>query len=152
MQKITPYLWFDTQAEEAAAHYTSIFKNSRIVSVVPGPEDRAMLVNFELEGQPFVGLNGGPAFHFTEAISFFVDCADQAEVDEMWARLSDGGEEGQCGWLKDRYGVSWQIVPKVLGELMADPDPAKASRVMHAMLGMTKLDIQALHDAHQGRS
>lgn len=152
MQKITPYLWFDTQAEEAAAHYTSIFKNSRIVSVVPGPEGRAMLVNFELEGQPFVGLNGGPAFHFTEAISFFVDCADQAEVDEMWARLSEGGEESQCGWLKDRYGVSWQIVPKVLAELMGDPDPQKASRVMHAMLGMTKIDIQGLRDAYDGRS
>ena len=99
-----------------------------------------MLVNFELEGQPFVGLNGGPAFHFTEAISFFVDCADQAEVDEMWARLSEGGEEGQCGWLKDRYGVSWQIVPKVLGELMGDPDPVKASRVMHAMLNRDEPD------------
>ncbi|GAA1410151.1 VOC family protein [Catellatospora coxensis] len=152
MQKITPYLWFDTQAEQAAAHYTSIFKNSRIVSVVPGPEGRAMLVNFELEGQPFVGLNGGPAFHFTEAISFYVDCADQAEVDEMWARLAEGGEEGQCGWLKDRYGVSWQIVPKVLAELMGDPDPQKASRVMHAMLGMTKIDIQGLRDAYEGRS
>lgn len=152
MQKITPYLWFDAQAEEAAAHYTSIFKNSRIVNVVPGPEGRAMLVNFELEGQAFVGLNGGPAFHFTEAISFYVDCADQAEVDELWARLSEGGEEGQCGWLKDRYGVSWQIVPKALAELMGDPDPEKASRVMHAMLGMTKIDIGGLREAYDGRS
>lgn len=152
MQKITPYLWFDHQAEEAATHYTSIFKDSRIVNVTPGPEGRAMLVTFELEGQPFVALNGGPAFQFTEAISFFVDCESQAEVDDLWARLSEGGSEGQCGWLKDRYGVSWQIIPKALGELMSDPDPERATRVMHAMLGMTKIDVQGLRDAYEGRA
>jgi predicted 3-demethylubiquinone-9 3-methyltransferase (glyoxalase superfamily) len=149
-QKITPYLWFDDQAEEAAAHYTAIFKNSQITQVVPGPAGRALLVHFELDGQPFVALNGGPAFRFTEAISLFVDCADQAEVDELWHRLVEGGAESQCGWLKDRYGLSWQIIPRTLMELMSDPDPVKAGRVTEAMLGMRKIDVQALRDAYDG--
>lgn len=156
MQKITPYLWFDGQAEEAANHYLSIFKNSRIVDIArygegaPMPAGMAMTVTFELEGQQFVGLNGGPQYKFTEAISFYVDCKTQAEVDELWERLCEGGEPGQCGWLKDKFGVSWQIVPAVLTELLTDPDPEKSGRVMQAMFGMTKLDIQGLQDAYAG--
>jgi predicted 3-demethylubiquinone-9 3-methyltransferase (glyoxalase superfamily) len=158
MQKITPYLWFDGQAEEAAAHYTSIFKNSRVVDVHrigeggPLPAGTAVTVTFELDGQQFVALNGGPQFAFTEAISLYVSCRDQDEVDELWDRLSDGGEPGRCGWLKDRYGVSWQIIPTALGELMSDPDPAKAGRVMQAMFGMTKIDVQGLRDAYDGQA
>jgi predicted 3-demethylubiquinone-9 3-methyltransferase (glyoxalase superfamily) len=157
MQKITPFLWFDGQAEEAANHYVSIFDNSRIVDVTrygagaPMPEGTVMTVAFELDGLRFVALNGGPQHRFTEAISFYADCRTQDEVDDLWDRLSDGGEKGQCGWLKDRYGVSWQIVPAVLSELLGDPDPEKSSRVMAAMLGMSKIEIKALQDAHAGR-
>jgi predicted 3-demethylubiquinone-9 3-methyltransferase (glyoxalase superfamily) len=158
MGKITPYLWFDGQAEEAANHYTAIFKNSRVVDVSrygdagPGPAGTAMTVTFELDGQEFVGLNGGPEFKFTEAISFHVACHGQEEVDYLWQRLSEGGEPGPCGWLKDRFGVSWQIIPTTLGELLGDPDPAKSGRVMKAMLGMNKIDVQGLRDAYDGRS
>jgi predicted 3-demethylubiquinone-9 3-methyltransferase (glyoxalase superfamily) len=134
MQKITPFLWFDTQAEEAVQFYTSIFKNAKVGKVArygdagPGPKGSVMTATFEIEGQPFIALNGGPLFKFTEAISFVVNCVDQAEVDELWEKLSAGGEKSRCGWLKDRFGVSWQIVPTVLGELMSDPDPAKSRR------------------------
>jgi len=153
MQKITPYLWFDGQAEDAAAHYTSIFKNARIVDVNRmGEGGPAVTVTFEIDGQQIVALNGGPQFAFTEALSLLVSCHDQAEVDELWERLSEGGEKGQCGWLKDRYGVSWQVIPTALGELMGDPDPEKAGRVVQAMLGMTKIDIKGLRDAYDGRA
>ncbi|MGW5687436.1 VOC family protein [Nonomuraea sp. NPDC003754] len=145
MQKITTYLWFDNQAEEAANHYVSIFGNSRIVEVTP------MMVTFELEGQRFLALNGGPQFRFTEAISLYVDCESQDEVDELWAKLiADGGEESQCGWLKDKYGLSWQIIPKALPKLLSDPDPARAERAMQAMLKMSKIDVKALEDAANG--
>ena len=153
MQKIKPYLWFDNQAEQAANHYVSIFKNSKITDVQrygdtgPGTPGEVMIIGFELDGQEFVALNGGPMFKFTEAISFYVDCENQNEVDDLWARLCEGGEPGQCGWLKDRYGVSWQIIPKQLGELLQQPDPEKAGRVMQAMLGMQKIDVQGLKDA-----
>ena len=155
MQKITPYLWFDNQAEEAASFYVSLFENSGISSAsrfgegVPGPAGSVMTVNFQIEGQEFIALNGGPYFKFTEAISLFVNCETQEEVDELWAKLTEGGEEGQCGWLKDRYGLSWQIVPTVLGELLGDPDPKKAQNVMQAMLQMRKLDIAALRRAYE---
>ena len=152
MQKITTFLWFDDQAEEAARHYTSIFDDSRVVDIQrygeAGPGS-VMTVTFELAGQRFIALNGGPHFTFTEAISLSVDCATQDEVDELWARLGDGGEEGPCGWLKDKYGLSWQIVPSKLTELMSDPDPAKSARVTKAMLGMKKIDIQGLVDAYE---
>ncbi|MDK2980158.1 MAG: hypothetical protein PWQ55_505 [Chloroflexota bacterium] len=151
MQKITPFLWFDHQAEEAANFYVSIFKQSRILSVSRKDEDAVFSVTFELDGQELVAFNGGPYFTFTPAISFFVSCKDQAEVDHYWDELSAGGQLEQCGWLKDRYGISWQIVPDILGELLADPDPVKAGRVNQAMLGMVKLDIQALQDAYAGR-
>jgi predicted 3-demethylubiquinone-9 3-methyltransferase (glyoxalase superfamily) len=144
MQKITPFLWFDGRAEEAARFYTSIFKNSKITSVNP------MTVAFELEGQPFIALNGGPQFKFTEAVSFFVSCETQAEIDYFWEKLADGGQLQQCGWLKDKFGLSWQIVPPILGDLLGDPDPAKSQRVLQAMLQMVKLDIQKLKDAHAG--
>lgn len=143
MQKIIPFLWFDNQAEDAAKHYISIFKSSKITSVSP------MMVTFELEGQPFMALNGGPAFKFTEAISLFVSCETQQEVDELWDKLSAGGSTSQCGWLKDKYGLSWQIIPKALGELMGDPNPEKSGRVMQAMLQMTKIDIAALRRAYE---
>ena len=154
MQKITPYLWFDNQAEEAANFYVSLFKNSGILDVSrfgeggPGPGGTVMTVSFQLAGQALVALNGGPYFKFTEAISLFVHCETQEEVDELWAKLSAGGEEGQCGWLKDRYGLSWQIVPTALGEMLNDPDPARGQRVMQAMLQMRKLDIAALRRAY----
>ncbi|HET9858330.1 MAG TPA: VOC family protein [Nocardioidaceae bacterium] len=154
--KITPNLWFDTQAEEAAGFYTSVFKNSRIVSVArypeggPGPAGTVMTVEWELDGQRFVGINGGPQFTFDEAVSFQIDCADQEEVDHYWAALSDGGEEGPCGWLKDRFGLSWQVVPRGMDELFSDPDPAKAQRAMQAMLQMSKLDIAGLRSAAEG--
>lgn len=157
MQRITPYLWFESQAEEAANHYISIFKNSRIVDVqrygegAPLPAGTVMMVTFELEGQRFMALNGGPHATFNEAISFYVSCQTQDEVDQLWHRLSDGGEEGPCGWLKDRYGLSWQIIPDVLPELLTDSDPEKAGRAMQAMFGMKKIDIQGLRDAHAGR-
>ena len=152
-QKIIPNLWFDTEAEEAADFYTSVFKNSRIVNVAryteagPRPAGTVMIVEFELDGQRFVGINGGPEFTFGEAVSFQIACATQDEVDYYWERLSEGGEEGQCGWLKDRYGLSWQVVPTGMEELFADPDPQRAERAMRAMLGMGKLDIAALRSA-----
>jgi len=155
MQKITPFLWFDTQAEEAANFYVSIFKNSKIGSIRrygdagPGPKGSVMTITFQIEGQDFVALNGGPVFKFTPAISFFVDCQTQEEVDQLWAKLSEGGRTDQCGWLQDKFGVSWQIIPNVLMKLMGDPDPAKATRVMKAMLQMTKIDIQRLQQAYE---
>ena len=151
MQKIVTYLWFDNQAEEAMNYYISLFPDSKVLSKMPGPDGNVMVGNFQLAGQEFIALNGGPQFKFTEAISLFVDCADQDEVDDLWERLTDGGEESQCGWLKDRYGVSWQIIPAALGELMNDPDPAKAGRVMQAMLGMGKINVQGLRDAYEGK-
>ena len=153
MQKITPCLWFDTQAEEAATFYTSIFRNARILHVArygkagPRPEGLVMTVTFELDGQEFVALNGGPEFTFNEAISFQVSCETQDEVDEFWSRLSEGGEEGPCGWLKDRYGVSWQIIPTRLIELLDDPDPERSQRAIQAMLDMKKIDIATLEQA-----
>jgi predicted 3-demethylubiquinone-9 3-methyltransferase (glyoxalase superfamily) len=155
-QKIIPNLWFDTEAEEAAAFYTSVFKNSRIVFVShyteagPGEAGTVMTVEFELDGQRFVGINGGPHFKFDEAVSFQIDCADQDEVDYYWERLSDGGSEGQCGWLKDSFGLSWQVVPTGMQELFTDPDPERAQRAMQAMLGMTKIDVAELRAAADG--
>ena len=155
MQKITPFLWFDNQAEEAANFYTSIFKNSKVGNVArygeagPGPEGSVMTVSFQLEGQEFTALNGGPAFKFTEAISFFVDCKSQEEVDELWEKLTEGGEEGPCGWLKDKFGLSWQIVPTVLIEMLNDSDPEKSKRVTEAMLQMKKIDIPTLEQAYE---
>ncbi len=155
MQKITPYLWFNDQAEEAMNFYTSIFKNSRIKEVhrldAGGEMGAVMTGTFELEGQEFMALNGGPQFSFTPAISLFVNCETQAEVDELWDRLSAGGQTDQCGWLRDKFGVSWQIIPKALGELMGDPDPEKAGRVMQAMLKMTKIDVRQLELAYEGK-
>jgi len=144
-QKITPFLWYDSQALEAAEFYGSVFKNSKIVSASP------MVVTFELEGQKFMALNGGPKFKFTEAISLFVDCETQEEVDELWEKLSKGGEKSQCGWLKDKYGLSWQIIPTLLGKLMSDPDPEKAQRVMKAILKMTKIENRLLQDAYDNK-
>jgi predicted 3-demethylubiquinone-9 3-methyltransferase (glyoxalase superfamily) len=156
MSKITPCLWFDTQGEEAATLYTSVFPNSKITGVTrygsagPRPEGTVMTVSFELDGQPFVALNGGPEFTFNEAISFQVDCDDSDEVDHYWDKLSEGGEEGPCGWLKDRFGVSWQVVPRRLNELIDDPDQEKAQRVMAAMLSMEKIEIDELERAARG--
>jgi predicted 3-demethylubiquinone-9 3-methyltransferase (glyoxalase superfamily) len=153
-QKIATFLWFDANAEEAAKHYVSIFKNSKILSVTrygdagPGPKGSVMTVNFQLEGQEFIALNGGPHFKFTEAISLLVNCDTQREVDELWSKLSAGGEESQCGWLKDKYGLSWQIIPTALFELMLDRDPGKSKRVMEAMLQMKKIDIGLLEKAY----
>ena len=157
MQKITPFLWFDGKAEEAANFYVSIFKNARIGTTRrygeagPGPKGSAMSVEFELDGQPFIALNGGPQFAFTPAISFFVNCETQEEVDEFWEKLSAGGEKVQCGWLKDKYGVSWQIVPTILAQLMSEKDAAKTQRMMQALMQMKKLDIQKLQDAYDGK-
>ena len=155
MQKITPFLWFDTQAEEAMNFYVSIFKNSKVIHVTrcgdagPGPKGSVMSANFELDGQQFMALNGGPMFQFTPAISFFVNCENQAEVDELWSKLIDGGGKPErCSWLKDKFGLSWQIIPKGFGELLADKDPAKSQRVMKAMMQMEKLDIEVLRRAH----
>lgn len=156
MPTTTPCLWFDTQGEEAAQHYTSVFSNSRILnvsrygSVGPRPEGTVMTVEFELDGTRFVALNGGPEFTFDEAISFEIGCADQSEVDHYWDRLSEGGEKGPCGWLKDKFGVSWQVVPTALNELIADPDPERGQRAMAAMLQMSKLDIGELERAADG--
>jgi predicted 3-demethylubiquinone-9 3-methyltransferase (glyoxalase superfamily) len=154
MHKITPWLWFDTEGEEAAQFYCSVFKNSRIISTShygeagPRPAGTVMTVEFELDGQQFVALNGGPDFHFDEAISFQIDCADQAEVDYYWDRLTaDGGEEGPCGWAKDRFGLSWQVVPNELQTLLSDPDSGRAQRAMAAMLQMKKLDIDEIRAA-----
>ena len=155
MQKITPFLWFDGKAEEAMDFYTAIFKNSKIGNVVrygeagPGPKGAVMTATFQLDGQEFIALNGGPQFKFTEAISFWVSCATQKEIDEMWEKLSAGGEKGRCGWLKDKYGLSWQIVPPVLGEMLGDKDPEKSKRVMMAMLQMDKIDIKTLKQAYE---
>ena len=157
MPTITPFLWFDTQAEEAARFYVSVFKNSRIVSTSrygeagPGAKGTVMTVEFELAGRRFIALNGGPQFKFTEAVSFSIECETQQEVDEYWRTLSEGGEEGPCGWLKDRFGLSWQVNPTVLGDMLSDPDPAKAKRAMQAMLTMKKIDIAALQRAYDGR-
>jgi predicted 3-demethylubiquinone-9 3-methyltransferase (glyoxalase superfamily) len=156
MQKITPFLWFDGKAEEAANFYTSIFKNSKILNIArygeagPGPKGTVMTATFELEGQSFMALNGGPHYAFTPAISFFVSCETQAEVDHLWEKLSAGGAEMQCAWLRDKFGVSWQIVPKALIELMQDKDPVKSQRVFKAMLEMTKIDIEGLRRAYRG--
>ena len=155
MQKITPFLWFDDKAEEAMNFYISIFRNSKIVSVTrygeagPGPKGTAMTATFQLDGQEFIALNGGPQFKFTEAISFVVNCETQEEVDEFWEKLSEGGEKLRCGWLKDRYGVSWQVVPSALGEMLQDKDPEKSKRVMKAMLQMDKIDIKTLRQAYE---
>ena len=161
-QKITPFLWFDTQAEDAVNFYVSIFRNSKIRSIARYDEEAAkasgrpkgsvMTVAFELNGQEFVALNGGPLFKFTEAISFVVNCETQEEVDHFWEKLSAGGQEVQCGWLKDRFGVSWHVVPTVLVEMLQDKDPLKARRVMGAMLKMKKIDVEALKRAYEGRS
>ena len=154
MQTITPFLWFDDQAEEAMNFYCSIFKNSKVGSVsrypaeVSGAPGKVMSVTFRINGQEFMGLNGGPQFPFSEAISFYVSCDTQAEVDELWEKLSAGGEKSRCGWLKDKFGLSWQIIPTALGELLGDPDPEKAQRVMQAMLQMDKIDIQGLKMAY----
>jgi predicted 3-demethylubiquinone-9 3-methyltransferase (glyoxalase superfamily) len=154
MQKITPFLWYDGRAEEAAKFYTSIFKKSKIGNVRrygeagPGPKGSVMSVDFQLEGQDFIALNGGPHFTFSPAISFFVSCKTQDEVDELWEKLSAGGEQQPCGWLKDKYGVSWQIIPTVLGEMLQDKDASKAKRVMEAMLQMKKIDIKGLKEAY----
>jgi predicted 3-demethylubiquinone-9 3-methyltransferase (glyoxalase superfamily) len=156
MPKITPNLWFDTEAEEAADFYVSVFAKSRIVSVShyteagPRPAGTVMTVEFELDGQRFVAINGGPQFQFDEAVSFQIDCEDQDEVDYYWERLSEGGTEGPCGWLKDRYGLSWQVVPTGAEELFTDPDPERARRAMEAMFGMSKLDLAALRNAADG--
>lgn len=154
MQKIVPFLWFDGKAEEAAKFYVSIFKNSKMGTVRrcgdagPGPKGSVMAAEFELEGQNFIALNGGPQFTFTPAISFFVNCDTQQEVDELWDKLSAGGKPNRCGWLQDKFGLSWQIIPTALGKLMGDPDPKKAGSVMNAMLQMNKIDIEGLQRAH----
>jgi len=154
-QKITPFLWFDDKAEEAVSFYVSIFENSKIGSVSrygeegPGPAGTVMVVTFTLDGQEFMALNGGPEFKFTEAISLLVNCQTQEEVDKFWDKLSKGGERGPCGWLKDKYGLSWQVVPTALGEMLQDRDPEKASRVMQAMLQMSKIDIKSLERAYE---
>jgi predicted 3-demethylubiquinone-9 3-methyltransferase (glyoxalase superfamily) len=153
MQKITPFLWFDGKAEEAMNFYISIFKNSKVLSISrygeagPGPKGTVMTTTFELNGQEFIALNGGPQFTFTEAISFVVNCETQHEVDELWEKLSTGGQKSRCGWLKDKYGLSWQVIPTILVELLQDKDPAKSSRVMQAMLQMDKIDIETLRRA-----
>jgi len=157
MQKITPFLWFNDQAEEATKFYTSIFKNSKIGTVRrfgeagPGPKGSVMTASFQLEGEEFIALNGGPLFSFTPAISFFVNCETQEEVDHFWEKLSAGGVKERCGWLKDKYGVSWQIVPSALGEMLGDKDAEKSARVMQAMLKMQKLDIAGLKHAYEGK-
>lgn len=156
LQKITPFLWFDTQAEEAVKFYASIFKNSSVGAITyyselgPGPKGSVMTIGFQLEGQQFVALNGGPHFKFTEAISFVVNCQTQEEVNHFWEKLAEGGQEVQCGWVKDKFGVSWQIIPAVLPTLFQGDDPERTKRVMHAMLQMKKLDIAALEKAYRG--
>lgn len=151
MQKITPFLWFDGQAEEAMNFYLSIFKNAKVLNVHRA-NGKVMSVTFELEGQQFIGLNAGPQFKFTEAVSFFVNCETQAEVDELWEKLSEGGQKSRCGWLKDKFGLSWQIIPKALGQLMSDPDPGKSQAVMQAMLKMNKIVIADLQRAYDART
>lgn len=155
MEKITPFLWFDGKAEEAANFYTSIFKNSQIVNMMrygeagPGPKETVMSAVFELNGQTFIALNGGPMFTFSPAISFFVNCETQEEVDDLWEKLSEGGERQRCGWLKDKYGVSWQIIPTILGQLLQDKDTERSKRAMQAMMQMDKIDIAALKRAYE---
>jgi predicted 3-demethylubiquinone-9 3-methyltransferase (glyoxalase superfamily) len=157
MPKITPFLWFDDQAEEATLFYTSIFKNSKVGAVSrygkegPGEPGSVMTASFSLDGQAFMALNGGPEYKFTEAVSFYVNCRDQAEVDTLWEKLSEGGEPGPCGWLKDKFGLSWQIIPETLTRLLQDPDPLKAGRVMNAMLQMKKIVIADLETAYAGK-
>ena len=156
MQKIVTFLWFNDKAEEAANFYVSLFKNSKITGVSrygdagPGPKGSAMTVNFQLEGQEFIALNGGPHYKFTPAISLFVNCETQEEVDALWDKLSSGGRKDRCGWLQDKYGLSWQIIPTALMRLMSDPDPKKSARVMQAMLQMDKIDVRKLQEAHDG--
>jgi len=147
MKKITPFLWFDYQAEDAMNFYVSIFKNSQVLGVTRSQDGKVFTASFQLDGQEFMALNAGPQFPFTEAISFYVNCEDQAEVDELWDKLSAGGEESQCGWLKDKFGLSWQIIPDALPRLLGDPDPQKAKRAMDAMLQMQKIDVAALEKA-----
>jgi predicted 3-demethylubiquinone-9 3-methyltransferase (glyoxalase superfamily) len=153
-QKITPFLWFDNNLEEAMNFYTSIFKNSKIGNVsrygegAPVPAGTVMTATFEIEGQEFMGLNGGPLYKFTEAFSLFVNCETQEEVDDLWSKLTEGGKESQCGWLKDKFGLSWQIIPKELGQLLGDPDPKKSQKVMQAMLQMHKIDVAKLKEAY----
>jgi predicted 3-demethylubiquinone-9 3-methyltransferase (glyoxalase superfamily) len=159
MQKIVTFLWFDNQAEEAVNFYVSVFNDSKVGNIARygeeaakasgQPEGSVLTIDFQLEGQDFMALNGGPQFKFTEAISLFVNCETQEEIDELWNNLSAGGEQGPCGWLKDKYGLSWQIVPTLLVEMLSDPDPVKSQRVMHAMLQMSKLDINALKQAYE---
>jgi predicted 3-demethylubiquinone-9 3-methyltransferase (glyoxalase superfamily) len=162
MQKVTPFLWFDGKAEEAANFYTSIFKNSSVEKITRYGEEgsaaagqpvgSAMTVEFQIDGQKFIALNGGPHFKFNESVSFVINCEDQAEVDEFWSALTaNGGQESQCGWLKDKFGLSWQVVPTALGELLSDPHPEKSGRVMQAMLQMKKIDVKTLHDAYEGK-
>ncbi len=156
MPKITPNLWFDTEGEEAAEFYVSVFPNSKITNVTyygeagPGPAGTVLTVDFVLDGQEYTAINGGPNFTFDEAISLLINCADQEEVDYYWDKLTEGGEESQCGWLKDRYGLSWQVVPEGMAEIMNDPDPERSQRAMKAMLGMKKLDVAALRAAADG--
>jgi len=156
MQKIRPFLWFDDKAEEAVNFYVSVFKNSKVVSMSrygeagPGPKGTVMSATFQLEGQDFMALNGGPQFKFTPAISLFVNCETQQEVDELWEKLSEGGRKDRCGWLQDRYGLSWQIIPSVLVKMLGDKDPEKAKRVMQAMLQMSKIEIEGLKQAYDG--
>ena len=156
MPRLIPNLWFDDKALEAAEFYVSIFPNSKVTKVThytdagPRPAGTVLTVDFELDGQPYTAINGGPEFTFDEAVSFMVDCADQAEIDHYWAKLTDGGEESQCGWLKDRYGLSWQVCPAAMGDLFDDADPARAERAMRAMFGMKKLDLAALQAAADG--
>jgi predicted 3-demethylubiquinone-9 3-methyltransferase (glyoxalase superfamily) len=156
MPTITPFLWYDDNLEEALDLYTSVFPDAKVLSVSrygaagPGEKAKVMSATFQLQGQQLMGLNGGPHFKFTEAVSLFVSCETQEEVDELWAKLSDGGEEGRCGWLKDRFGLSWQIVPTALGQMLGDRDPAKSQRVMQAMLRMNKIDVQGLRQAYDG--
>ncbi len=157
MQKITPFLWFDNNAEEAVNHYLAIFKNSKINKVLrcgdagPGPKGSILTIAFQLEGHEFIALSGGPIFQFTEAISLSVDCKTQQEVDDLWAKLSDGSQKSQCGWLKDKFGLSWQVVPSALVEMLQDQDAEKAKRVMAAMMQMSKIDIAKLKQAYEGR-
>lgn len=156
-QKIVTFLWFDQNAEEAMNHYVSIFKNAKVVNVTrwgdagPGPKGSVLTVTFELDGQRFMGVNGGPMFKFSEAVSLMINCDSQEEIDYYWERLCEGGAESQCGWLKDKFGLSWQVVPRVLGEMMQDKDPRKTGRVMEAVLKMVKLDIGTLREAYEGR-
>jgi predicted 3-demethylubiquinone-9 3-methyltransferase (glyoxalase superfamily) len=157
MQKITPFLWFDGRAEEAANFYVSIFKDSKIGKVNrygdhgPGPKGTVMIATFQINGQDFIALNGGPQFKFTPAVSFVANCENQQEVDDLWEKLSEGGEKRQCGWLQDKFGISWQIVPTALPKLMSDPDREKTSRVMQALMQMTRIEINKLEDAFQGK-